>query len=210
MANKVRFTEGRVQSLACPPGRKYDIHLDTQTPGLGVRVTESGARSYVFEKRSMRITVGDVDSWPLTASTRRSMTLTERRTKMSSIRKKNTKPELIVRSIIWKLGGRYRIHVNTLPGCPDIVMKSRRLLVFVHGCLWHMHEGCKLARVPKSRPDYWPIKLARNKARDAEHIANLRDEGWRVEVIWECETRDLVKLEQRLSQILSASRETMA
>jgi len=143
-------------------------------------------------------------------STNQGMEPSQRRARMAAIKKKNTKPELLVRKLLWSRGLRYRLHVGTLPGCPDVVMKSRSLVIFIHGCLWHLHEGCKLVRIPKSRPDYWPAKLARNKARDELHVAKLHAEGWTVEVIWECETRDPDKLGQRLDQIWSAPRATIA
>jgi DNA mismatch endonuclease, patch repair protein len=141
---------------------------------------------------------------------KRQMSAEQRRVRMAAIQKKNTKPEMIVRKILWALGARYRLHVQTLPGCPDVVMTSRKLVVFVHGCLWHLHEGCNLVRVPKSRPEYWPMKLARNKERDALHKARLTQAGWTTEVVWECETRNPEQLERRLRQILSASRATIA
>jgi DNA mismatch endonuclease, patch repair protein len=133
-----------------------------------------------------------------------------RRIRMAAIRKKDTKPEMVVRKLLRMLGARYRLHVNTLPGCPDVVLRSKKLVLFVHGCLWHLHDGCSLVRMPKSKPEYWPAKLARNKERDRLHLAKLGDAGWTVEVIWECETRDPVRLEKRLGQILSASRATIA
>jgi DNA mismatch endonuclease (patch repair protein) len=125
---------------------------------------------------------------------------------MASIRHKDTKPELAVRRILWRLGARYRLHAKELPGRPDIVMRPKRVAILVQGCLWHLHEGCKLARIPKSRPDYWPSKLARNKERDQRNLKELGRLGWRAEVIWECETSDSARLERRLSQLLSAIR----
>jgi DNA mismatch endonuclease (patch repair protein) len=122
---------------------------------------------------------------------------------MRSIKATNTKPELVVRRALWHLGGRYRLHAKDLPGRPDIALRARRIAIFVHGCLWHLHEGCRLARVPKSRPEYWPAKLARNKARDQRAADELRRLGWTVEVIWECETADSGRLERRLRQVLS-------
>lgn len=121
---------------------------------------------------------------------------------MRSIPAKNTRPEMIVRRVLWRLGARYRLHAKDLPGRPDIVMRKRRIAVLVHGCFWHLHEGCRLARMPRSRPDYWPAKLARNKERDARNLSQLVSSGWRPEVIWECETRDIEALEQRLRKIL--------
>lgn len=125
---------------------------------------------------------------------------------MRSIKSSNTKPELAVRRVLTRLGYRYRLHVKTLPGKPDIVFSSRRLAIFVHGCLWHLHEECSLARIPKSRPDYWPAKLARNKLRDAKNREDLKRLGWRSEVIWECETADPTRLEQRVRQALALRR----
>jgi len=121
---------------------------------------------------------------------------------MRSIRSTNTKPELIVRKILWELGGRYRLHSGDLPGRPDIVMRSRRLVILVHGCLWHLHEGCRLARVPKSRPEYWPTKLQRNKDRDQRNLAELRQLGWVPVVIWECETRNIAGLRDKVMEVL--------
>lgn len=125
---------------------------------------------------------------------------------MASIRRENTRPEMEVRRELWRLGVRYRLHVRTLPGRPDIVVPRYRTAIFVHGCLWHLHEGCSLVRIPKSRPDYWPGKLARNKARDLENLAKLRLMGWRPEIVWECETKSRERLEARLSQLLASMR----
>lgn len=121
---------------------------------------------------------------------------------MASIKSANTKPELAVRRILWDLGYRYRLHVSGLAGRPDIVMRARRLVIFVHGCLWHLHDSCALVRVPQSRPHYWPGKLARNKARDARNVSELERDGWRVVVIWECETRNPDLLASRLREAL--------
>lgn len=125
---------------------------------------------------------------------------------MRAIKSSDTKPELAVRRMLTRLGYRYRLHVATLPGKPDIVFPRRRLALFVHGCLWHLHENCPLARVPKSKPNYWPAKLARNKSRDARNRRDLERLGWRAAVIWECETRDPAQLEQRIRQALTRRR----
>jgi DNA mismatch endonuclease (patch repair protein) len=106
--------------------------------------------------------------------------------------------------MLWGLGYRYRLHVSDLAGRPDIVMRARRLVIFVHGCLWHLHDNCALVRVPRSRPGYWPAKLARNRARDARNVAELERGGWRVVVIWECETRNPELLASRLREALRA------
>ena len=117
---------------------------------------------------------------------------------MRSIRAKNTRPELIVRQILWGLGARYRLHATDLPGRPDIVMRSRRAAILVHGCFWHLHEGCALARVPRSRPEYWPRKLLRNRDRDKHNSQELTRLGWRTLVVWECEITSLDMLRDRL------------
>lgn len=124
---------------------------------------------------------------------------------MRAVRGRDTGPELKVRRLLWRLGGRYRLNVRALPGSPDIVLASRRLAIFVHGCFWHGHDCARGARVPKTNRPYWEAKVARNRARDDRTSAALLKEGWRVAVIWECETRDPSALEARLSQILSAT-----
>lgn len=122
----------------------------------------------------------------------------ERTTRMRSIRKKDTQPEMRVRRLAHALGYRFRLHRADLPGSPDLVFPARRKAILVHGCFWHQHAGCRLTRQPKSRPDYWPAKLARNVARDVEVRERLEQAGWDVMVIWECETKDAQALLQRL------------
>lgn len=107
---------------------------------------------------------------------------------MSRIRGKDTGPEMAVRRAFWAAGLRYRLYDKSLPGKPDLVFPKRRTVVFVHGCFWHSHEGCPNFRLPKTRADWWAAKLARNKARDDEVRAALEAAGWRVMVVWECET----------------------
>lgn len=106
---------------------------------------------------------------------------------MARVRSKNTSPELLVRSTLHKAGLRFRIHRKDLPGNPDIVFPSRRLAIFVNGCFWHSHEGCKRARIPSSSRDYWEPKLRRNVERDARNLAALQAAGWLVAIVWECE-----------------------
>jgi len=106
---------------------------------------------------------------------------------MSLIRDKGSTPEMKLRRLIHGMGFRYRLHVKELPGKPDLVFPSRRAVIFMHGCFWHRHEGCKLARLPKSKLDFWKPKLEANKERDLVHHRQLRDLGWRVLVVWECE-----------------------
>ena len=106
---------------------------------------------------------------------------------MSGIRARDTKPEMIVRRYLYAIGLRYRLHVRELPGRPDIVLTRRRVVVFVHGCFWHRHEGCRFAYTPKSREQFWLNKLQGNAQRDARDQQQLRDLGYRVELVWECE-----------------------
>jgi DNA mismatch endonuclease (patch repair protein) len=106
---------------------------------------------------------------------------------MSGIRGRDTKPELGVRRYLHARGFRYRLHARELPGRPDIVLPRHRTVVFVHGCFWHRHEGCRFAYTPKSRQEFWLPKLEGNAVRDARDQQRLRDLGWCVEVVWECE-----------------------
>lgn len=109
---------------------------------------------------------------------------------MSRIRGRGTKPEIIVRRIAHNLGFRFRLHRKELPGRPDIVFPRHRAVIMVHGCFWHRHPGCKHASSPKTRKSYWKNKLEDNVARDRRNETALRKLGWRVMVIWECETKD--------------------
>lgn len=109
---------------------------------------------------------------------------------MSGIRAKNTRPEKFVRSALFAAGLRFRIHRRELPGSPDIVFLGRKVAVFVHGCFWHNHEGCGLAKVPASNADFWRNKLIGNADRDRKAIEALHLSGWRVLTVWECATRD--------------------
>ena len=121
---------------------------------------------------------------------------------MSGIRGRDTKPELAVRRAAHALGARFRLHRRDLPGTPDLVFPSKRKAVLVHGCFWHQHPGCRLAARPKSRPDYWLPKLARNVERDTETLRGLEEAGWEPLVIWECETKDPAKLDFILRRFL--------
>jgi DNA mismatch endonuclease (patch repair protein) len=124
---------------------------------------------------------------------------------MSKVRGKDTQPELIVRRKLHELGGRFRLHRRDLPGSPDIVMPSRNVALFVHGCFWHRHENCKMASMPKTRQDFWREKFDANMARDQRNMTDLERLGWRVEVIWECETRKREALSGRLKHLLTNS-----
>ncbi len=120
---------------------------------------------------------------------------------MGRVRSKDTRPEMTVRTMLHKAGYRYRLHVETLPGRPDVLFPSRRKAIFIHGCFWHRHT-CRCATLPKSNCDYWEGKQARNSARDKKNLFALKKLGWRVLVIWECEIKDAKKLHRRLSQFL--------
>jgi len=121
-----------------------------------------------------------------------------RRAVMSRIRSVDTRPELLVRSVLHRAGYRFRVHRRDLPGTPDLVFPARRKVVFVHGCFWHGHTGCARAVMPKSHQDYWWPKIVRTQSRDKEATDSLRLLGWDVYVIWECETRCTMKLLERL------------
>ncbi len=125
---------------------------------------------------------------------------------MRSIRGKNTKPEMTVRRMLTRLGFRYRIHPKGLPGRPDVAFIGSKKAIFVNGCFWHQHDGCRRSHVPKSRQEYWTLKLARNVDRDREHTTALRDLGWQVAVIWECETDRADLLAKLLWDFLSGQR----
>ncbi len=123
---------------------------------------------------------------------------------MSRIRSKDTKPEMIVRRFLYHHGFRYRLHVKELPGKPDIVLHKYKTVIFVHGCFWHGHQGCKISHIPRSNTDYWDAKLSRNCDRDSENISSLEKQGYKVIVIFECNLADKVA-----SQTLSAMHETI-
>ena len=109
---------------------------------------------------------------------------------MSRILSKDTKPEKMVRSILHSMGYRFRIHINNLPGKPDIVLKKYNAIIFVNGCFWHMHTECKEGRIPSTRAEYWSKKLLGNKTRDEKNIRKLRRLGWKVMRVWECEVEN--------------------
>jgi len=121
---------------------------------------------------------------------------------MRRIRSTGMKPEILVRRLVHSLGFRFRLHRKNLPGKPDLVFVRRRKIIFVHGCFWHQHQRCKAGRLPKSNRGYWRPKLARNVERDAEHLRALKSDGWKVLVIWECETKDGNKVRRRLLKFL--------
>lgn len=125
---------------------------------------------------------------------------------MSRIRSKHTKPEKLVRSTLHRMGYRFRLHVKYLPGKPDIVLPKYRTVIFVHGCFWHRHEGCKYAYMPKSRIDFWKAKFSSNIQRDKKVLEELKQLGWKTIIIWECEVNKKQDaqniLEYKLSKML--------
>jgi len=126
----------------------------------------------------------------------------ERRSEnMRRIRSRDMKPEMTVRRIVHGMGYRYRVSRRDLPGKPDLVFGPRRAVIFVHGCFWHQHS-CRDGRIPKSNREYWEAKLARNAERDRQAVALLEEKGWRVLVIWECETKDRDALRTMLRHFL--------
>lgn len=120
---------------------------------------------------------------------------------MAAIRSKDTRPELVVRKLVHGMGYRYRLHVRSLPGTPDMVFPARRKVINVSGCFWHMH-GCGRCRMPATRRAYWSAKLARNKSRDQRTRRALRRLGWDVLVVWECQTKSKDRLARRLRAFL--------
>ena len=132
------------------------------------------------------------------------LTNEQRRYCMSRIRGKDTKPEIIVRKMVHSMGYRFRLHQRKLPGTPDMVLPRHHKVIFVHGCFWHAHANCRLARQPGSNKDYWSAKLSENVDRDLRKAEELRRSGWRVVIIWQCETSDPVMLEDRLCREFSS------
>jgi DNA mismatch endonuclease (patch repair protein) len=128
----------------------------------------------------------------------------DRSANMRVIRSKDMLPELTVRSLVHKMGYRFRLHRKDLPGKPDLVFASRRKVIFVHGCFWHSHN-CKAAHVPKSNLSYWVPKLQRNQLRDSNNLETLRSDGWQSLVIWECELKDSRTVAGRVKKFLGRS-----
>lgn len=127
---------------------------------------------------------------------------------MSQVKGKNTKPELIVRKFLHANGYRYRLHVKDLAGKPDVVLPKYKTIIFVHGCFWHRHTGCKYATVPKTRTDWWLNKINTNKANDKKAVQKLIKEGWQIITIWECQLKkdkSAPTLEKLLKRLQSTS-----
>lgn len=126
------------------------------------------------------------------------MTPRQRSERMSRVKHRDTKPEKVVRSLLHRLGYRFRLHDKKLPGKPDIVLARHKKVIFIHGCFWHRHGVCRVLSIPTNNADFWAAKFADNVRRDGEKIAALREAGWGVHVVWECETRDLDTLTRLL------------
>lgn len=132
------------------------------------------------------------------------LTPQQRSFNMSRIRGKNTRPEMVVRSLLHSLGYRYRLNVRSLPGCPDIVLPKHKALIFVHGCFWHVHN-CRYGRVvPKTNAEFWKLKRNGNRERDRKNMTKLRKQGWSVLTIWECSVSSLDRLAEQIEKFLQA------
>lgn len=134
------------------------------------------------------------------------LTAERRSQNMRQIRSQNTAPEVMLRQMLHRCGYRFRLHRKDLPGKPDLVFASRKKVIFVHGCFWHQHPGCREGRVPSSRRDYWAPKLARNQQRDRSAQASLNQQGWEYLVLWECDLKDAgaaLKMAQRFLEPIS-------
>jgi DNA mismatch endonuclease (patch repair protein) len=130
------------------------------------------------------------------------LTPKQRSERMSRVRSKDTKPEMKVRRLVYAMGLRYRLHRRDLPGSPDLVFSARRKVIFVHGCFWHRHSNCKLARIPKSRPEFWVPKLEGNRKRDVSNQKLLSNLGWECLVVCECQVRDTHNLNLMIRDFL--------
>lgn len=133
------------------------------------------------------------------------LTPAQRSERMSRIRGQHSKPELALRRALHRLGMRFRLHARDLPGKPDLVFPRYKAVVFVHGCFWHRHEGCKIATTPKSNTSFWVEKFSKNVARDTRVAATLKELGWRVFIVWECDLT-LSKVEETATQLADAIR----
>ena len=130
------------------------------------------------------------------------LTKEQRHRNMSNIRSKNTKPEMIVRSLVHSLGYRYRLHRKDLAGKPDMIFVARRKVMFIHGCFWHLHD-CKFGKVePKTNAEFWQAKRHSNAVRDKQNVRLLKKEGWQICIIWECELRNTPALQRRIIKFL--------
>lgn len=141
------------------------------------------------------------------------LTIEQRHKNMAAIRSKDTKPEMVVRKYLWSRGFRYRVNNPRLPGHPDIVLRKYHTCIFVNGCFWHGHEGCKYFRMPKTNTEFWERKISRNKERDREEQKQLARMGWHCITVWECELKGerreetLESLEYTLNHIFIQDRD---
>lgn len=129
---------------------------------------------------------------------------------MRRIRSKDTTPEISLRSLVHRLGYRFRLHRKDLPGKPDLVFTSHRRVIFVHGCFWHQHSGCADGRMPHTRIEYWEPKLQKNKSRDLRNESELKRLGWKVLAVWECELKNRDKLTKTLRRFLGKAQSRKA
>ena len=123
---------------------------------------------------------------------------------MSRIGSRDTKPELAVRSVLYRMGYRFRLHRKDLPGTPDIVLPRHGTVIFVHGCFWHRHKGCGACYIPKTRTEFWKKKFGDNVRRDRRNTRLLKQQGWKVFVVWECETGSDSKLQRLLARRMNS------
>lgn len=128
----------------------------------------------------------------------------QRSQNMAAVKGKDTKPEMIVRKYLFSRGMRFRVQVRKLPGTPDIVLPKYKTVIFVNGCFWHGHEGCKYFRLPKSNVEFWKDKIERNIERDKESMRALLDQGWKVIRVWECDLRNKANREDTLNKIYNS------
>lgn len=126
----------------------------------------------------------------------------QRKRNMSAVKSKNTKPEILVRKALHAMGYRFRLHVKDLPGKPDIVLPKYKTVIFVNGCFWHRHEGCKYASTPTTNVDFWEAKFKENTTRDKQKTVLLESDGWKVVVLWTCEIKKEDELKARLQSLL--------
>lgn len=129
------------------------------------------------------------------------LTPEQRSAQMAKVRSRDTKPEMLVRRLVHRMGYRYRLHRRDLPGKPDLVFGTKKKVIFIHGCFWHGHD-CPLGRIPKSRVDFWENKIRTNRSRDEAHLVKLEESGWKSLVIWECQLKKVDELENRIREFL--------
>lgn len=163
----------------------FQIHCLLAPTGILLLVAKNANLLFMVRLAKLTETQNRASSAPVSAES------IARSNQMRLITSRNTKPEMVVRKYLWRLGYRYRLHQRKLPGTPDLVFAGRRKVVFINGCFWHQHPDpdCRLTRMPKSRLSYWQAKLLANQARDEVNHKSLIAKGWMVFVVWECELR---------------------